>query len=237
MVETTVFENFSEKAIKSIVLAQQEARRYCHNSVGTEHILLGLIGEGTGTAAYVLKQKVGITDVRGKVEALIGRGLAAPAIELPFTPRARAVLQIANAERERLGHESLDTGHILWAMMPSDHLDVNAGSVAARALEELGINCADIREQVMRLLENPEMMNEIGAANPGISSPAGEVLHITDIHTDDLFQCPHCRERIRIGAMLCRFCQRNPSDQYRRCEDCAEWIQEKAVTCRFCNKR
>lgn len=225
-----MFERFSEKAIKSIVLAQQEARRYCHNSVGTEHILLGVLGEGTGLGARVLREKLNIGEVRGKVEQLMGRGLSAPTIELPFTPRARAVLQIAEAERERLEHARLDTGHILWALLPIDHLDVNAGSVAARALEDLGIDCAELRLKVMQLLQNPE---ENGEAET--ESMALEIPPIEPVQSATEFSCPHCCESIKTDAAVCRYCQRNPSDRYVRCAKCAEWVQELAILCRFCN--
>ncbi len=224
-----MFERFSEKAIKSIVLAQQEARRYCHNSVGTEHILLGVLGEGSGIAAQVLRPRVQISDVREKVEALMGRGLSAPSIELPFTPRARAALQMADAERERLGHTALDTGHILWALLPADPLDINAGSVAARALEDLGLDCAQLREKALELLQNPEVVDE----QPKEIQDA-QTLAIPPVLTDTRFACPHCCELIRIGASVCRYCRRSPSDHYRRCHACAEWIQDKATICRFC---
>lgn len=230
-----MFDRFSEKAIRSIVLAQQEARRYCHSSVGTEHILLGILGEGSGVGARVLKAKVDIGEVRAKVETLVGRGLAAPTIELPFTPRARAILQIAEGERDRLGHKELDTGHILWALLPEDHLDLNAGSVAARALEDLGIDCADIREKVMELLQDPDEADDPQSDDekfvdmPSMySSPAG-----TAFKSDEI-SCPHCCETIKAGASICRHCCRVPGDSYRRCDSCAEWIQQLAKVCRYC---
>ena len=90
-----MFERFTEKAIKVIMLAQEEARRLGHNFVGTEQILLGLIGEGTGIAAKVLKSMgVNLKDARSEVEKIIGRGSGFVAVEIPFTPRAKKVLEL-----------------------------------------------------------------------------------------------------------------------------------------------
>ena len=91
-----MFERFTEKAIKVIMLAQEEARRLGHNFVGTEQILLGLIGEGTGIAAKVLKSMgVNLKDARVEVEKIIGRGSGFVAVEIPFTPRAKKVLELS----------------------------------------------------------------------------------------------------------------------------------------------
>lgn len=92
-----MFERFTEKAIKVIMLAQEEARRLGHNFVGTEQILLGLIGEGTGIAAQVLKSmNVNLKDARIEVEKIIGRGSGFVAVEIPFTPRAKRVLELCS---------------------------------------------------------------------------------------------------------------------------------------------
>ena len=100
-----MFERFTEKAIKVIMLAQEEARRLGHNFVGTEQILLGLIGEGTGVAAKVLKSLgVNLKDSRIEVEKIIGRGSGFVAVEIPFTPRAKRVLELSLEEARQLGH-------------------------------------------------------------------------------------------------------------------------------------
>jgi ATP-dependent Clp protease ATP-binding subunit ClpC len=99
-----MFERFTEKAIKVIMLAQEEARRLGHNFVGTEQILLGLIGEGTGIAAKVLKSMgINLKDARVEVEKLIGRGSGFVAVEIPFTPRAKRVLELSLEEARQLG--------------------------------------------------------------------------------------------------------------------------------------
>ncbi|KAG1331594.1 ATP-dependent Clp protease ATP-binding subunit ClpA, chloroplastic-like [Cocos nucifera] len=103
-VPVAMFERFTEKAIKVIMLAQEEARRLGHNFVGTEQILLGLIGEGTGIAAKVLKSMgINLKDARVEVEKIIGRGSGFVAVEIPFTPRAKRVLELSLEEARQLG--------------------------------------------------------------------------------------------------------------------------------------
>jgi ATP-dependent Clp protease ATP-binding subunit ClpC len=108
MVVRAMFERFTEKAIKVIMLAQEEARRLGHNFVGTEQILLGLIGEGTGIAAKVLKSMgINLKDARVEVEKIIGRGSGFVAVEIPFTPRAKRVLELSLEEARQLGIDLL----------------------------------------------------------------------------------------------------------------------------------
>jgi len=105
VVPKAMFERFTEKAIKVIMLAQEEARRLGHNFVGTEQILLGLIGEGTGIAAKVLKSmSISLKDARVEVEKIIGRGSGFVAVEIPFTPRAKRVLELSLDEARQLGN-------------------------------------------------------------------------------------------------------------------------------------
>ena len=112
-----MFERFTEKAIKVIMLAQEEARRLGHNFVGTEQILLGLIGEGTGVAAKVLKSMgVNLKDSRVEVEKIIGRGSGFVAVEIPFTPRAKRVLELSLEEARQLGHNYIGTEHLLLGL-------------------------------------------------------------------------------------------------------------------------
>ena len=113
-----MFERFTEKAIKVIMLAQEEARRLGHNFVGTEQILLGLIGEGTGVAAKVLKSMgVNLKDARIEVEKIIGRGSGFVAVEIPFTPRAKRVLELSLEEARQLGHNYIGTEHLLLGLI------------------------------------------------------------------------------------------------------------------------
>lgn len=142
-----MFERFTEKAIKVIMLAQEEARRLGHNFVGTEQILLGLIGEGTGIAAKVLKSMgVNLKDARVEVEKIIGRGSGFVAVEIPFTPRAKRVLELSLEEARQLGHNYIGTEHLLLGLIREGE------GVAARVLENLALDLSKIRTQVIRLL-------------------------------------------------------------------------------------
>ncbi|GBF79061.1 ATP-dependent Clp protease ATP-binding subunit [Aphanothece sacrum] len=142
-----MFERFTEKAIKVIMLAQEEARRLGHNFVGTEQILLGLIGEGTGVAAKVLKSMgVNLKDARIEVEKIIGRGSGFVAVEIPFTPRAKRVLELSLEEARQLGHNYIGTEHLLLGLIREGE------GVAARVLENLGVDLSKVRTQVIRQL-------------------------------------------------------------------------------------
>lgn len=142
-----MFERFTEKAIKVIMLAQEEARRLGHNFVGTEQILLGLIGEGTGVAAKVLKSMgVNLKDARIEVEKIIGRGSGFVAVEIPFTPRAKRVLELSLEEARQLGHNYIGTEHLLLGLIREGE------GVAARVLENLGVDLGKVRTQVIRML-------------------------------------------------------------------------------------
>ncbi|KAJ8634047.1 hypothetical protein MRB53_027383 [Persea americana] len=153
-----MFERFTEKAIKVIMLAQEEARRLGHNFVGTEQILLGLIGEGTGIAAKVLKSMgINLKDARVEVEKIIGRGSGFVAVEIPFTPRAKRVLELSLEEARQLGSE-----HLLLGLLREGE------GVAARVLENLGADPTNIRTQVIRMVG--ESTEAVGAGVGGGSS-------------------------------------------------------------------
>ncbi len=154
-----MFERFTEKAIKVIMLAQEEARRLGHNFVGTEQILLGLIGEGTGVAAKVLKSMgVNLKDARIEVEKIIGRGSGFVAVEIPFTPRAKRVLELSLEEARQLGHNYIGTEHLLLGLIREGE------GVAARVLENLGVDLSKVRTQVIR------MLGETAEVSPGSQS-------------------------------------------------------------------
>ena len=160
-----MFERFTEKAIKVIMLAQEEARRLGHNFVGTEQILLGLIGEGTGVAAKVLKSMgVNLKDARVEVEKIIGRGSGFVAVEIPFTPRAKRVLELSLEEARQLGHNYIGTEHLLLGLIREGE------GVAARVLENLGVDLAKVRTQVIRMLGETA---EVGAGGGGSSGAKG----------------------------------------------------------------
>jgi len=159
-----MFERFTEKAIKVIMLAQEEARRLGHNFVGTEQILLGLIGEGTGVAAKVLKSLgVNLKDSRIEVEKIIGRGSGFVAVEIPFTPRAKRVLELSLEEARQLGHNYIGTEHLLLGLIREGE------GVAARVLENLNIDLTKVRTQVIR------MLGETAEVGTGASSTKGNL--------------------------------------------------------------
>jgi ATP-dependent Clp protease ATP-binding subunit ClpA len=140
-----MFERFTDRARRVVVLAQEEARMLDHNYIGTEHILLGLVHEGDGLAARALTElDVSLDAVRDRVEAHIGRGKQPPAGHIPFTPRAKKVLELSLKESLQLGHNHIGTEHILLGLMRE------GDGVAGRVLEELGLSTNAVRQAVIR---------------------------------------------------------------------------------------
>ena len=162
-----MFERFTEKAIKVIMLAQEEARRLGHNFVGTEQVLLGLIGEGTGIAAKTLKSMgVNLKDARVEVEKIIGRGSGFVAVEIPFTPRAKRVLELSWDEARQLGHNYIGTEHLLLGLIREGE------GVAARVLENLGVDLNKVRSNVVKMLgdSKPTAGSGVGGSSSSSSS-------------------------------------------------------------------
>ena len=142
-----MFERFTEKAIRVIMLAQEESRRLGHNFVGTEQLLLGLIAEGTGIAAKTLKSMgVNIKDAREEVEKIIGQGPGFVAAEIPYTPRVKKVLELSRDEAGQLGHNYIGAEHLLLAIISEKEC------VAAKVLENLGVDLNKCRANVIKLL-------------------------------------------------------------------------------------
>ena len=142
-----VFERFTDRARRVVVLAQEEARMLDHNYIGTEHILLGLIGEGEGVAAKALESLgISLEAVRQQVEEIIGRGQQAPPGHIAFTPRAKKVLELALREAQQLGHNYVGTEHILLGLIREGE------GVAAQVLVKLGADLERVRQQVIQLL-------------------------------------------------------------------------------------
>ncbi|XP_078433988.1 ATP-dependent Clp protease ATP-binding subunit ClpA homolog CD4B, chloroplastic [Wolffia australiana] len=172
-----MFERFTEKAIKVIMLAQEEARRLGHNFVGTEQILLGLIGEGTGIAAKVLKSMgINLKDARVEVEKIIGRGSGFVAVEIPFTPRAKRVLELSLEEARQLGHNYIGSEHLLLGLLREGE------GVAARVLENLGADPGNIRTQVIRMVG--ESAEAVGAGVGGGSSGTNKMPTLEEYGTN-----------------------------------------------------
>src|SRR5579875_2791799 len=142
-----MFERFTDRARRVVVLAQEEARMLSHNYIGTEHILLGLILEGEGVAAKALESLgISLEAVRQQVEEIIGQGQQAPSGHIPFTPRAKKVLELSLREALQLGHKYIGTEHILLGLIREGE------GVAAQVLVRLGADLNRVRQQVIQLL-------------------------------------------------------------------------------------
>jgi ATP-dependent Clp protease ATP-binding subunit ClpA len=142
-----MFERFTDRARRVVVLAEEEARMLHHNYIGTEHILLGLIGEGEGVAAKTLESLgVSLDVVRQQVEEIIGQGQQPPSDSIPFTPRAKKVFELSLRESLQLGHQYVGTEHILLALIRE------GDGVAAQVLVKLGADLNRVRQQVIQLL-------------------------------------------------------------------------------------
>ena len=142
-----MFERFTDRARRVVILAQEEARLLNHNYIGTEHILLGLIHEHEGVAAKALESlDISLESVRGQVEEIIGQGAKPPSGHIPFTPRAKRVLELSLREALQLGHNYIGTEHILLGLIREGE------GVAAQVLVKLGADLARVREQVVHLL-------------------------------------------------------------------------------------
>jgi ATP-dependent Clp protease ATP-binding subunit ClpC len=143
-----MFERFTDRARRVVVLAQEEARMLNHNYIGTEHILLGLIHEGEGVAAKALESlNISLEAVRSQVEEIIGQGQAAPTGHIPFTPRAKKVLELSLREALQLGHNYIGTEHILLGLIREGE------GVAAQVLQKLGADLGRVRQTVIQLLQ------------------------------------------------------------------------------------
>jgi ATP-dependent Clp protease ATP-binding subunit ClpC len=166
-----LFERFTDRARRVVVLAQEEARLLNHNYIGTEHILLGLIHEGEGVAAKALESLgISLEAVRGQVEEIIGHGGSSPSGHIPFTPRAKKVLELSLREALQLGHNYIGTEHILLGLIREGE------GVAAQVLAKLGADLSRVRQQVIQLLSGysgSAPSEQGGGSKPGASTGGG----------------------------------------------------------------
>jgi len=169
-----MFERFTDRARRTVVLAQEEARLLQHNYIGTEHLLLGLIHEGEGVAAKALESLgIGLDAVRQQVEEIIGRGQQAPSGHIPFTPRAKKVLELALREAIQLGHNYIGTEHILLGLIRE------ADGVAAQVLVRLGADLNRTRQRVIEVLHGQDHFGaEVIRVGPGAESLADRLASI-----------------------------------------------------------
>ena len=162
-----MFERFTDRARRVVVLAQEEARMLNHNYIGTEHILLGLIHEGEGVAAKGLESLgISLEAVRAQVEEIIGQGQQAPSGHIPFTPRAKKVLELSLREALQLGHNYIGTEHILLGLIREGE------GVAAQVLVKLGADLSRVRQQVIQLLSGYQGKEAVAAGGPAEGQPS-----------------------------------------------------------------
>jgi len=165
-----MFERFTDRARRVVVLAQEEALGLNHNYIGTEHILLGLIREREGVAAKALESLgISLEAVRAQVEEIIGQGQSAPTGHIPFTPRAKKVLELSLREALQLGHNYIGTEHILLGLIREGE------GVAAQVLVKLGADLSRVRQQVIQVLSGAAGV-EVGAARRVVREPRPTVV-------------------------------------------------------------
>ncbi|QOR70154.1 ATP-dependent Clp protease ATP-binding subunit [Ruania alkalisoli] len=166
-----MFERFTDRARRVVVLAQEEARMLNHNYIGTEHILLGLIHEGEGVAAKALESlDISLEAVRQQVQEIIGEGQQAPSGHIPFTPRAKKVLELSLREALQLGHNYIGTEHILLGLIREGE------GVAAQVLTKLGADLNRVRQQVIQLLNGYQGKETVSAGGPAEGTPSGSAV-------------------------------------------------------------
>ena len=160
-----MFERFTERARQVVVLAQEEARTLKHNYIGTEHILLGLLREEEGLAARVLESlDITVERVRAQVVRIVGSGEEVTSGQIPFTPRAKKVLELALREALSLGHNYIGTEHILLGLVRENE------GVAARILLDFDADSEKIRNEVIRMLSGPGSRQRGGGAGAGAAA-------------------------------------------------------------------
>jgi ATP-dependent Clp protease ATP-binding subunit ClpC len=217
-----VFERFTDRARRVVVLAQEEARLLNHNYIGTEHILLGLIHEGEGVAAKALESLgISLEAVRQQVEEIIGQGGSSPSGHIPFTPRAKKVLELSLREALQLGHNYIGTEHILLGLIREGE------GVAAQVLVKLGADLSRVRQQVIQLLsgypgtqgQQPSGGEKAGASGgSGQETPSGSLVldqfgrNFTQLARDKKLDPVIGREREteRMMQVLSRRTKNNP---------------------------
>src|SRR5712672_3441907 len=209
-----MFERFTDRARRVVVLAQEEARMLNHNYIGTEHILLGLIHEGEGVAAKSLESLgISLEGVRSQVEEIIGQGQQAPSGHIPFTPRAKKVLELSLREALQLGHNYIGTEHILLGLIRE------GDGVAAQVLVKLGADLNRVRQQVIQLLHGYQGKEPATAAS-GSAESAPSTSLVLDQFGRNLTQgaregkldpvIGREKEIERVMQVLCRRTKNNP---------------------------
>src|SRR6266568_5008131 len=208
-----MFERFTDRARRVVVLAQEEARMLHHNHIGTEHILLGLIGEGEGVAARALESLgISLEAVRQHAGGITGQGQQAPSGHIPFTPRATKVLELSLREALQLGHNYIGTEHILLGLIREGE------GVAAQVLVQLGADPSRIRQQVIQLLQGSPGREPAAAGAPPETAPSASLIlgqfgrNLTAAAREGKLDPVIGREKEieRVMQVLCRRTKNNP---------------------------
>jgi ATP-dependent Clp protease ATP-binding subunit ClpC len=208
-----LFERFTDRARRVVVLAQEEARLLNHNYIGTEHILLGLIHEGEGVAAKALESLgISLEAVRNQVEEIIGQGGSSPSGHIPFTPRAKKVLELSLREALQLGHNYIGTEHILLGLIREGE------GVAAQVLVKLGADLSRVRQQVIQLLSGYSGKEATSGAPSSETTPTGSLVldqfgrNLTQLAREKKLDPVIGREREleRVMQVLSRRTKNNP---------------------------
>jgi ATP-dependent Clp protease ATP-binding subunit ClpC len=186
-----VFERFTDRARKAVVLAQEEARMLDHTYIGTEHLLLGLLQEGEGVAARALEQLgVSLEQVRRDITAIVGRGPGGPVGHIPFTPKAKKVMELSLREAIGLGHNYIGTEHILLALIRQ------GDGVAADVLRKNGLSLERTRDTVVELLSGylPIAVGTEAEAEPPTDFEAPQQAREPNekVDTEMFPTCPSC---------------------------------------------
>jgi ATP-dependent Clp protease ATP-binding subunit ClpC len=181
-----VFERFTDRARRAVVLAQEEARMLNHDYIGTEHLLLGLASERDGVAGKALVSlDISIEAIRRQVEEIVGQGRAAPTGHIPFTPRSKKVLELSLREALQLGHNYIGTEHILLGLIREGE------GVATQVLVKLGANLSRVRETVIQLISGwTEAAASSGGEEIGVFTET--VAEMVEVVADDAPTCPNC---------------------------------------------
>ena len=209
-----MFERFTDRARRVVVLAQEEAKMLNHNYIGTEHILLGLIHEGEGVAAKALESLgISLDAVREQVQDIIGQGQQQPTGHIPFTPRAKKVLELSLREALQLGHNYIGTEHILLGLIREGE------GVAAQVLVKLGADLNRVRQQVIQLLSGYQGKEQVQVGGNDQRQPQGgsQILdqfgrNLTQAARDDKLDPVIGREKEieRVMQILSRRSKNNP---------------------------
>ncbi len=216
-----LFDHFSDEAAAVMMQAEAEARRTGHNFIGTEQLLLGILGGANGKAKQALTG-LGVTLDRARVETekIIGKGNGFVAVEVPLTPRTKRVIETSYKIRDELEGESVRGEHILLAIFDE------GGGVAIRVLENMGLTVEQITAALFGLIDGKGTSN-IRSMEP--SSPATGSTQAADSF------CPNCAEPVKAGARICYGCRYGISDDFfKNCPFCKERIKKGAIKCRYC---